>query len=284
MNDEQVKQKFIEETQSQLANKKWLAIGAGIVLLAVFSSIAVAALTAGLALTALAGIGLGLTVSSIYVYKRFPLWVQQMENNVIEARQKEMLSHLESMKKTAKLNPIEQMEATYMMKKRKLSEFSSAVIALKASVDKQQRKLKDIKKEKPHFDMSEEEAQTKKMESYVVLKETQLRKASATLADFKDNIDQIKVKWEFQLEANEAIKAMNTSDKESMMAELLTDTAFEQVHTSFDKIFAQMELEMNDINIRLNETTPLSISAPKSNLQGKYEADYIEAEVTYGRA
>lgn len=283
MNDEQVKQKFIEETQSQLANKKWLAIGAGIVLLAVFSSIAVAALTAGLALTALAGIGLGLTVSSIYVYKRFPLWVQQMENNVIEARQKEMLNHLESMKKTAKLNPIEQMEATYMMKKRKLSEFSNAVVALKASVDKQQRKLKEIKKEKPHFDMSEEEAQTKKMESYVVLKETQLRKAAATLADFKDNIDQIKVKWEFQLEANEAIKAMNTSDKESMMAELLTDTAFEQVHTSFDKIFAQMELEMNDINIRLNETTPLSISAPKSNLQGKYEADYIEAEVTYGR-
>lgn len=283
MNDEQVKQKFIEETQSQLANKKWLAIGAGIVLLAVFSSIAVAALTAGLALTALAGIGLGLTVSSIYVYKRFPLWVQQMENNVIEARQKEMLNHLESMKKTAKLNPIEQMEATYMMKKRKLSEFSNAVVALKASVDKQQRKLKEIKKEKPHFDMSEEEAQTKKMESYVVLKETQLRKAAATLADFKDNIDQIKVKWEFQLEANEAIRAMNTSDKESMMAELLTDTAFEQVHTSFDKIFAQMELEMNDINIRLNETTPLSISAPKPNLQGKYETDYIEAEVTYGR-
>ena len=277
MNDEQVKQKFIEETQSQLANKKWLAVGAGIVLLAIFSSIAVAALTAGLALTALAGIGLGLTVSSIYVYKRFPLWIQKMENGVIEARQKEMLSHLESMKKTAKLNPIEQMEATYMMKRRKLTEFSRAVVALKASVDKQQRKLKQIKKEKPHFDMSEEEAQTQKMESYVVLKETQLRKAGATLADFKDNVDQIKVKWEFQLEANEAIKAMNTSDKDSMMAELLTDTAFEQVHTSFDKVFAQMELEMNDINITLNETAPLSISAPTN------KADYIEAEVEYAR-
>lgn len=277
MNDEQVKQKFLEETQSQLSSKKWVAVGVGVVLLAIFSSIAVAALTAGLALTALAGVGLALTVSSIYVYKRFPLWIQKMENNVIEAKQKEMLNHLESMKKTAKLNPIEQMESTYMLKKNKLTEFSKAVVALKASVDKQQRKLKQIKKEKPHYDMSEEEAQTQKMENYVVLKEAQLLKASAALADFKDNVDQIKIKWEFQLEANEAIKAMNTSDKESMMAELLTDTAFEQVHTSFDKVFAQMELEMNDINIRLNESIPLSISVPKQ------QTNYIEAEVAYAR-
>ena len=194
-----------------------------------------------------------------------------MENKVTEAKHKQMLQHLESLKQNVKMNPIEQMEAVYIDKQSRLNKFKQAIINLNASVDKQQRKLKQIKKDKPHYDMSDEEAQTVKMVTYVKLKEEQYNNALQTLTQFKDTIDQVKVKWEFQLEANEAIRAMNSTDKDSMMQELLTETAFEEVHQSFDKVFSQMEIELNSINVNL---------LPNA----KFTEDIITAEVSYERA
>lgn len=260
MNEEQIKQQFLQETQSALSNKKWLAVGAGILILGLFSTIAVSAFMAGLALAGLAAVGTTLAVASIYTYTRFPLWIQKIQNDVIESKHREMLSHIANLKNNARLNPIEQMEATYNDKRARVDILRKEVINLNSATSTMARKINEAKKNKPNSNLSEQEAQVSKMRGYVALRESQISEAEQALLLFKDNIDEAKVKWELKVIANNAIAQMNASDKNIVMNELLTETAFDEVDKSLDMLFAKIDSETNSratsfTNLNLNSTS-----------------------------
>jgi hypothetical protein len=249
MQESEVKNFYENELKNNLMIKRVAVVGGGVVILGVMSTVLVSALTAGLALSALAVVGTATFLGGIYTYKSIPGWITKIENMAIEQKHKAMLTHIENMKGLAKKNPIEQMEISYQSNIQRLKVYNEAVVGLKSAVENQKRTLKQIKKDKPHYDMSAEEEQTAKMEQFVVFKEKGLNEAKNELSIFKDKMDQVKVKWTFQLEANKALQAMDRTSKDSMMQELLTETAFGEVEKSVDTLLSRMEIEINQINL-----------------------------------
>jgi hypothetical protein len=241
---------------------------------------------AGLALTALVGIGLVTIAGGIYTYKSIPVWITKLENKIIEQKHQAALKHIEALKGNAKKNPIEQMELTYQSNAKKIDILTKSITELKAAVSSQKRNVSEHKKKKPNYDSSEEDDQIKKLESLVQFKEYGLSEAKANLELYKEKMETVKFKWEFKNTANKALDEIDRLKDEDIMRNLLTEVAIEEVGKSMDQVMARVDIEMNQVDLnKLDKLNKLDNYQPKKilyNLDDIADAEILKTEVSNG--
>jgi hypothetical protein len=214
-----------------------LVVGVGVlVVLAGATSLIAAAVSAAVGLATIGAIALG----GVALVQALPLLGQKLENKLLTARKRE-----------AAANPIEQLQNEWLRRNEMVASFKEAMTSITAQVQTMKDRLTHKRaadtKNGVTTDLSQEEAAIKKMEVFVQNRTQRLAAANQALVDFKRAIDDASFKWEFQLQANEAFAAMNATDRNAQMGEILSDTAFTSVQSRFNEVFARLELDAVEI-------------------------------------
>ena len=239
-----VREKFAAELKKQLTIKRMLFAVGAVVGLAVIMPLAIMAVQAGLALAAVAVLGAG----GFVAWKKIPRWLLAIEHREREKVQQEMNRHLAALKTEAKKNPIEQAENDYLRRSKQYEAFKRALEMIGGKVEAFGGKLARTKKEKPNYDLSQETAAYEKMKRFYTDRILRLKEAYMKLGKFKEKIEEARTKWEFQLDANDAIRAMNATDQEAKINEILTEVAFDSVQQEFDAVFAKLDVDAAELS------------------------------------
>lgn len=239
-----IREQFGVDLRKQITTKRVMIGGVSLLGLAVALPVAVMAVQAGAALVVVGA----LVVGGYLVWRRVPLWIQRNENSIIEANQRELNRHLAALKQEARKNPIEQAQNEYLRRQRQYEAFKSAMEQIGGKVQAFGTKLARTKKERPNYDMSQETAAYEKMKAFYDSRIERLKVAFQKLSAFRDKIEEASVKWEFQLDANDAIRAMNATDQEAKINEILTEVAFDSVQQEFDAVFAKLDIDAAEMN------------------------------------
>lgn len=240
----EIRQKFEADLKKQLTTKRVVVVAGVVASLAVLLPLAVFIAQAVAALAA-AGV---LAVGGLVAWKMLPRWIRTIEHREIERNQAEMNRHLAALKNEARKNPIEQAQNEYLRRSRQYETFKAALEQIGGQVASFRSKLEKTKREKPSYDLRQETAALEKMQQFYTSRVERLKAAFRSLQLFKEKIEEAQTKWEFQLQANAAIRAMNATDQEAKMAEILTAVAFDTVQTEFDSVFARLDVDAAEIN------------------------------------
>lgn len=250
---------------TQLIQKKIVAkrvvLGVGVVvILAAAVPIIILAIQSGLALLAAGGLFLG----GIFSWKCVPYWMLRQENRIRELMMREQNEHLARLKAEARKNPIEQAENDYLRRSKQYQAFKAALETIGGQVKSFRTKLESTKRNNPNFDLSQEFEALKKMELFYNNRLERLGVANTKLAEFRLKINEARAKWEFALQANDAIRAMNATDQDACIQEILTEVSFDAVHQQFDSIFAKLDVDAAEISTKqsLNFGSEMTIDLP----------------------
>jgi hypothetical protein len=157
---------------------------------------------------------------------------------------------------------------------------SICVEAIGGKVGAFKSKLDKTKKERPKYDLLQETAAYERMKEFYDNRKVRLETAFVKLAQFHDKIEEANTKWEFQLAANEAIRAMNATDQETKINEILTEVAFDSVQQEFDAVFARLDVDAAEINasraLEFGQGVTIDVSAIHIE-QSSHEAVHLEA-------
>lgn len=224
--------------------KRVIVGGAAVATLAVILPAAVMAAQTSFAL-AVVGV---LAVVGTLAWRWLPYMMQRNDNAIKEANQKEMNRHLAALKAEAKKNPIEQAEGEFVRRSNQYQVFKSAMEQIGGKVEAFGNKLTRTKSDKPGYDLTQETAAYEKMKLFYENRIERLKVAHQKLIKFKEKLEEARVKWEFQLDANDAIRAMNATDQEAKINEILTEVAFDSVQQEFDAVFAKLDIDAAEMN------------------------------------
>ncbi len=243
-----IREKFGIELQQKLRAKHLLYGGTALVGLVVVGGIVVTALYAAVQIAVLGGLLGALALGGVVAWKKIPRWLLSVENREKELVRVEMNRHLTSLKSEAKKNPIEQAQNDYLARSRQYAQFKEAMERIGGKVTGFKSKLDKTKKEKPHYDLTQETLAYEKMKQFYDNRMARLGEAFIKLAKFKEKIEEASTKWEFQLDANDAIRAMNATDQEAKINEILTEVAFGTVQQEFDAVFAKLDVDAAELS------------------------------------
>ncbi len=244
--EEQIKVQFAEELRKQLTGKRILFGVGAVVLLAAVLPLVVMAVKAGLALAAAATLAVG----GLFAWKMVPYWLLKHENRIRLLIMQEQNAQLARLKAEAKKNPIETAENEYLRRSRQYEAFKKAMESIGGRVTAFGSKLSRTKSTRPTYDLSQETAAHEKMKLFYQNRMDRLQLAFRKLEEFKAKIDEANVKWEFQLDANAAIRAMNATDQEARINEILTEVSFDTVQQEFDAVFAKLDVDAAEMSAR----------------------------------
>jgi hypothetical protein len=238
------RQEFATKLEKVVSSKRTLFALGSVAVLAIILPLAVAALKAGLALIAIGFLAL----MGVAAWKMIPRWLLTIENRERELIQQEMNRHLAALKKEAKQNPIEQAQNEYLRRSAQYEAFKAAMGIIGGKVQSFRSKLAQTKRDKPAYDLSQETAALERMTQFYTNRMERLQTAFVKLGQFKEKIEEANTKWEFQLAANDAIRAMNATDKDAKINEILTAVAFDSVQQEFDSVFAKLDVDAAELN------------------------------------
>lgn len=225
-----------EKAVEQLGSVPWLRVSIPVVLVAglwLFSKVTLAAASAAVGLAVIGIIG----IIGIAAFQAMPMLAQKWENRLLAARKRE-----------ARKNPIEQAENEYLRRSQQYQAFRAALEKIGGMVANFGSKLERTRREKPNYDLRAETEAYEKMKLFYQNRKDRLVKADQLLDAFKEKIEEARTKWEFQLEANAAIRAMNVTDKEAKINEILTEVAFDSVQQEFNTVFAKLDVDAAEIS------------------------------------
>lgn len=208
-----------------------VALGA-VALLAFLAPIIWAAASAGIGLIAIGVIGL---VGFTFIHL-LPYFGQKIENSILKLRKAE-----------ARTNPIEQLQNFMRQKAQQVADFKSAV----ATIGGQIRNLEDMvaqrKKERPGYDASTQEKSIQAMkDAYTTLKSKYVAAENA-LAELKIVIQDKEFEWRFSQAGQQAMQTLNATSGQELMEQMLAGEAFSSVTENFNKVFADLEMEAQNL-------------------------------------
>ncbi len=224
------------QPQSQLGQVPWLRIATlafGVFALYVLSQVIMAAVSAALGLAAIGILG----IVGVGVFQALPMLAQKWENRILMARVAE-----------ARRNPIEQATNDFLRRQAQFERFKAAVSQIGGQIASLKVRLKKMHEAAPKSDFSTEEDALGKMDLYYKNRLDRVTLASAKLQDFDQKIKEARMKWDFQVAANQAIVAMNATDREAQMNQMLTEIAFDTVQHEFDEVFAKIDVDAAELN------------------------------------
>lgn len=208
---------------------------------AVFGSVAVMALLAPV-IWAAASAGIGLIAIGLIgivgfgVLQALPYFGQKIENTVLKLRKNE-----------ARVNPIEQLQNFLRQKAQQVADFKSAVSSIGAQIKTLEDMVAQRKKERPGYDATAQLQSIQAMkDAYSTLKSKYVA-AEQALAELKLAIQDKEFEWKFSQAGQQAMQTLNATNGKELMEQMLAGEAFSSVTENFNKVFADLEMEAQNL-------------------------------------
>lgn len=203
-----------------------------VAILALLAPIIWAAASAGIGLIALGVIGL----VGMGFLQAMPYFGQKIENAILKARKAE-----------ARTNPIEQLQNFLRQKAAQVAEFKTAVTTINAQIKSLQDMVAQRKRERPGYDATAQEKSIGAMKDAYNVLVTKYTNAEHALQDLKLVIQDKEFEWKFSQAGQEAMKSLNATSGKELMEAMLADEAFSSVTDNFNKVFAELEVEAQNL-------------------------------------
>jgi hypothetical protein len=222
-----------------LANARrltWLRglVGACAVLaLAAFAPLVWLAAAGGAGLLVL-GLMLGLAVA---VLQTLPLLAQKLENRLLAARKAE-----------ARRNPIEQLQNELLRRAERLKIFRGALVTVGGQIESITQMIAVLRERNPSHSPEQQQRALQRLQQFHALNLKRLRDADQALAEFRSTIERKESEWRIALAIEEATAALDPQAAESLMQELLADTALRSVQDRFNAVFAELDVQMSSVD------------------------------------
>lgn len=217
--------------------KSWIVragvAAAGVVGLAVVAPLVYFAFLSALGLVGIALLGL----ASVAVITALPMLGQKLENRLLAMRIAEARKH-----------PIEQLRNRVNEKQQKLDAFNCALLSIAAQISGAQRELYRRKKEDPEHDLSGMEQDLSRIIDMHQVMRQKYRQAEKSLADYRRFVDRKAFEFGLGNSLLAAASAMNMTDADNMMKDMLANESFKAVDQTLDTAFASLEVECAKIN------------------------------------
>lgn len=205
---------------------------ASLLLLAALAPIIWALASATFGLVALGVIG----IVGFGLLQALPMFAQKIENLILKARKAE-----------ARGNPIEQLQNFLRQKAQQVAEFKVAVTTINAQIKNLQTMVEQRKRERPGYDATAQEKSIAAMtDAYNALRQ-KYKNAEQALADLQLAIQDKEFEWKFSQAGQEAMKSLNATSGKELMEAMLADEAFSSVTDNFNKVFAELEVEAENL-------------------------------------
>lgn len=227
------KTQIVTSPKNRVLGLRVIAGLAAVAALATAAPVITTAVSAGVSLLALAGIGAVL----VGAFQTMPLLGQKLENRLLAARKAE-----------ARANPIEQLQNFLRAKRRSVDAFKAAVVQIDTQIKSMSDMIEDRRRAKPGYDAGKQEKALDAMRAAHSQLVTKYRNAEAALADLQEVIDDKKFEWKFGEAGKAAIQSMNATSGQDLLDEMLADEAFDSVRQNFNAVFSELEMEAGRLN------------------------------------
>lgn len=222
-------------TQSQADRSlllRAIAIAGSATLLALAAPLVWAAVSAGLGLVALVGLGgLGFTL-----FQTLPLALQKLENRLLAARKAE-----------AQANPVEQLQNDCLRREERLLAFRRALVRIGAQIESMTEMVQARAQRDPGHVLERQMQAIHRMRQFYDCNVQRLNDAQAALEAFQHQVKQKMFEWEFAQAGQIVMHALQPGAMDDLVQDLLTDAALRSVQDRFNTVFAELDVEMRSM-------------------------------------
>jgi hypothetical protein len=187
-----------------------VAVGSTVALLALSAPIVWSAVSAGVGLAALAA----LAAAGTLVFQTLSLAVQGLENRLLRLR-----------KAAAAANPIEQLQNDCMRREQRLTAFRNALTTIGGQIESMAQMIEERRHVDPGYVLNRQTRALQKTARFHAGNLKRLDEAQAALEAFRYQVRQKMFEWEFAQSGEVVMAAINPSELNDLMQDLLTDTA-----------------------------------------------------------
>lgn len=191
------------------------------------------AVSGGLGLLVLAGIG-GVGAG---LFQALPLLGQKLENRLLAAR-----------KAQARANPIEQLQNFLLQKRQRVAAFRQAVLHIGAQIKSMGDMIEERKRQKPGYDASRQENAVRAMKDAHGVLVVKYKDAERALVQLSEVVDDKKFEWKFGQAGQVALQNLNATSGQELLNQMLADEAFDSVRDNFNQVFAELEMEAEKLS------------------------------------
>lgn len=214
----------------------WLRAGgvvATVVLVALSAPLIWSAVSAGVGLLALAVIG----AVGVAANMALPLGMQRLENRLLRLRKAE-----------AQRNPIEQLQNEVMRRAERLVTFRNALVKVGGQIESIQQMIEEGQEKFSGPVLARQARALERLKDFHSLNIARLNQAQSALQDFKNTVQQKQAEWQIALAIDDATRALDPNAAETLIQDLLADTALRTVQDRFNNVFAELDVQLNSMD------------------------------------
>jgi hypothetical protein len=163
--------------------------------------------------------------------------MQKLENRLLRLRKAE-----------ARANPIEQLQNEVMRRAERLVIFRGALVKVGGQIESIQQMIEDGQAKFSGPVLARQVRALERLQQFHSLNIARLNQAQTALHDFKNTVQQKQSEWEIALAINDATRALDPNASESLMQDLLADTALRAVQDRFNNVFAELDVQLNSMD------------------------------------
>jgi hypothetical protein len=192
-----------------------------------------AAVSAGLGLLALTVMAVG----GIVVFQALPWGMQRLENRLLRLRKAE-----------ASANPIEQLENDVLRRAERLAAFRHALANVGGQIESIRQMVEERRHQDPGHVLESQQRAFRRLTDFYEANLGRLDQAQAALEQFKATVARKKSEWEIAHAINATAQLLDPNAAQTLIQDLLTDTALRAVQTRFNTVFAELDIQMRGVD------------------------------------
>ena len=100
----------------------------------------------------------------------------------------------------------------------------------------------------PHHVLDKQERAIARMDHFYQANIARLDEAQRALEDFRSQVKQKVFEWEFAKAGQSVMAALNPSEMQDLVQDLLSDEALRAVQNRFNMVFAELDVDLRSIN------------------------------------
>jgi hypothetical protein len=210
-----------------------VALIATVALLATIAPLIWSAAAAGAGIAFLTGIAL----LGFAAVQALPLGMQKLENQLLKLRKAE-----------ARRNPIEQLQNEMLRRAQRLKSFRSALVTVGGQIESIEQMVADRRHKDPEHVLERQERALQRLRQFHGVNLNRLVQAQAALEEFRVTVQRKESEWRIAVAIGDANAMLDPTATDSLMQDLLTDTALRTVQERFNSVFAELDVQMRSMS------------------------------------
>jgi hypothetical protein len=163
--------------------------------------------------------------------------MQKIENRLLAARGQE-----------ARANPVEQLHNECMRREQRLESFRRALAHIGGKIESMEQMLTERAHADPQHVLDRQRRAVERMRHFYRCNLERLDDAHDALGTFQRQVKQKMFEWEFAQAGQVVMNALRPDALEDLMQDLLTDEALSSIQDRFNRVFAQLDVELHSID------------------------------------